>query len=47
MAGRLADVRFGKGSNIHIHFPKVADKLIPVGEFRRTTLAEYRKVALD
>jgi hypothetical protein len=36
-----------EGLNIHTHFPKVADKLIPVGEFRRTTLAEYRKAALD
>jgi hypothetical protein len=33
--------------NIHTHFPFLGDKLVPVGQFHRTTLAEYRNLALD
>jgi len=33
--------------NIHAHFPSLGDKLIPVGEFHSTTLADYRKISLD
>lgn len=36
-----------EGPHIRTHFPKLDDKLIPVGEFRRTTLAEYRNASLD
>ena len=36
-----------EGPYIRTHFPKSDDKLIPVGEFRRTTLAEYRNASLD
>jgi hypothetical protein len=34
-------------ANIRARFPDLGDKLIPVGEFRRTTLAEYRNASLD
>ena len=34
-------------ANIHAHFPALGDKLIPVGQFHGTTLADYRKMALD
>jgi hypothetical protein len=33
--------------NIHAHFPSLGDKLIPVDQFRSTTLADYRKISLD
>ena len=36
-----------EGRHIRTQFPKLVDKLIPVGEFRRTTLAEYRGTTLD
>ena len=36
-----------EGLNIRTHFPKLDDKFIPVGEFRRTTLAEYRNASLE
>jgi hypothetical protein len=32
---------------IHAHFDDLGDRLIPVTEFRRTTLAEYRNATLD
>lgn len=34
-------------ANIRARFPALGDKVIPVGEFRGTALAEYRKAALD
>ncbi|WP_442283364.1 hypothetical protein [Variovorax sp. M-6] len=34
-------------ANIRARFPALGDKLIPVGEFQRTMLAEYRKVELE
>ena len=34
------------GLHIRTHFPKLDDKLIPLGEFRRTALAEYRNASL-
>jgi hypothetical protein len=36
-----------EGPHIRTQFPSLLDKLIPVGEFRRTTLADYRDVTLD
>lgn len=36
-----------EGPNIHTQFPKLADKLIPLGKFRRTALGEYRNSSLD
>ena len=36
-----------EGPNIHTQFPTSNDKLIPLGEFRRTTLGEYRNSSLD
>ncbi|WP_286537457.1 hypothetical protein [Variovorax sp. J31P179] len=32
---------------IRAHFDDLGDRLIPVTEFRRTTLAEYRNATLD
>lgn len=34
-------------ANIRARFPDSGDKLVPVIEFRRTTLAEYRDAALE
>jgi hypothetical protein len=34
-------------ANIHARFPNLGDKLIPVGQFHSTTLADYRKISLD
>ncbi|MDM0037456.1 hypothetical protein QTH89_13610 [Variovorax sp. J22G21] len=36
-----------EGAYIRARFPNLGDKLIPVREFRRTTLAEYQKASLD
>ena len=36
-----------EGRHIRARFPKSDDKLTPVREFRRTTLAEYRNATLD
>lgn len=33
--------------NVRARFPDRGDKLIPVGAFRRTTLADYRNATLD
>jgi hypothetical protein len=34
-------------ANIRARFPGSGDKLVPVIDFRRTTLAEYRNAALE
>ncbi|MDM0073712.1 hypothetical protein QTH90_04935 [Variovorax sp. J2P1-59] len=34
-------------SNVRARFPGTNDKLIPVTEFRRTTLADYRNAELE
>ncbi|CAN7744391.1 MULTISPECIES: hypothetical protein [unclassified Variovorax] len=34
-------------ANIRARFPDSGDMLVPVIEFRRTTLAEYRNAALE
>lgn len=34
-------------SNIRVRFPDLGEKLIPVNEFRRTMVGEYRNSSLD
>jgi hypothetical protein len=47
MARLPADVGSREEANIRARFADSDDKLVPVIDFRRTTLAEYRNAALE